>query len=71
MFEAQFRAAITRASSTFDVAPIEVALDRWWDIAAVRGNPLTEQERALLDQARAGDFAGLHTRDERGTWSEL
>lgn len=71
VFEADFRQAVRQASSTFDVAPIEDVLNRWWGIAAIRANPLTDEEQAQLDRARGGDFAGLHARDEHGNWVTL
>lgn len=71
VFEAEFQQAVSQASSTFDVAPIEAALDRWWGIAAIRANPLTDEEQAQLVRARGGDFAELHTRDEHGNWVTL
>jgi len=33
----------------------------------IRANPLTEPEQAQLDRARAGDVAGLLTRDQHGS----
>ncbi len=46
--------------------PLEAVLDRWWGIAAIRANPLSEQEQAQLARARGGDFSGLLTRDQQG-----
>lgn len=71
VFETEFQQAVSQASSTFDVAPIEAALNRWWGIAAIRANPLTVEEQAQLVRARAGDFTGLHARDEHGNWVTL
>ena len=34
-------------------------------------NPLTAAERTQVEQAKAGDFTGLCTRDERGNWIQL
>lgn len=70
-FEAEFRQGIARASETFDLALVEAVLDRWWRIAVIRANPLSEQETAQLTRARAGDFTGLRTRDEHGNWVRL
>jgi len=44
-------------------------LDRWWGIAAIRANPLSEQEQ--LARARAGSFTGLWERDEAGNWTQM
>jgi hypothetical protein len=46
-------------------------LDRWWGVAVTRANPLSDAEHAQLTRARAGDFAGLLTRNERGDWVRL
>lgn len=70
-FEAELRHTIVGASETFDLAPAEAVLDRWWGIAVIRANPLSEQEQAQVARARAGDFTGLLARDERGDWVRL
>lgn len=46
-------------------------LDRWWGIAVIRANPLSEEEQAQVARAQAGDFTGLLARDERGNWVRL
>jgi len=73
VFEAELRQAIGRAAETFDLAPAEAVLDRWWGVAVIRTNPLSEQEQeqAQVARAKAGDFAGLLARDERGNWVRL
>lgn len=70
-FEVEFQHAIARASETFDLARLDEVLDRWWGIAAIRANPLSEQEQAQVARARAGDFTGLLDRDEHGNWVRL
>ncbi|MPZ67862.1 MAG: hypothetical protein GEU83_21070 [Pseudonocardiaceae bacterium] len=46
------RAVLAEASpAEFDLAPAEAVLDRWWGIAAIRANPLSEQEQAQLARA--------------------
>ncbi len=70
-FEAEFAEALARAGVAFDLAPVEAVLDRWWGIAVIRANPLSEQEQAQLARARAGDFTGLWERDEAGNWAQL
>jgi Family of unknown function (DUF6247) len=70
-FEAEFTAALQRATAELDLAPAEEVLDRWWGIAAIRTNRLTEAERAQLARARAGDFTGLWECDEAGHWVQL
>jgi hypothetical protein len=55
----------------FDLAPAEAVLNRWWAVAVMRANPLSEAEQTQLARARAGDFTGLWERDETGTWVQL
>ncbi|MGH3766959.1 MAG: DUF6247 family protein [Pseudonocardiaceae bacterium] len=70
-FEAELARAIGHAAETFDLAPAEAVLDRWWGVAVIRANPLSEQEQAQVARARAGDFTGLLARDARGDWVRL
>ncbi|MBV9011748.1 MAG: hypothetical protein JO272_06795 [Pseudonocardiales bacterium] len=70
-FEAEFAEALARGGAEFDLAPAEAVLDHWWGIAAIRANPLSEEEQAQLARARAGDFTGLWKRDEAGNWVQL
>lgn len=65
-FEAEFAQALARAGAEFDLAPAEKVLDRWWGIAVIRANPLSEEEQAQVARAKAGDFTGLLARNERG-----
>jgi Family of unknown function (DUF6247) len=70
-FEVEFAQALARAGTELDLASAEVVLDRWWGIAVIRANPLSEQEQAQLARARAGDFTGLWERDAAGNWAHL
>lgn len=72
-FETEFAHALTRAGAgaEFDLAPAEQVLDRWWGIAVIRANPLTDHEQAQLTRARDGVFDGLWERDETGDWHQL
>jgi uncharacterized protein DUF6247 len=70
-FEAEFQRVIAQASETFNLAPLDTMLDEWWGIAAIRANPLSEQERAQVERARDGVFDGLWARDEDGNWVQL
>ena len=69
-FEAEFRQALAHADADFDLGHVDVVLDRWWGIAAMCANPLTEQERALVVQARAGVDTGWYGR-ENDSWVQL
>jgi Family of unknown function (DUF6247) len=57
-FEAEFREAAARSGDQLDLAPIDRVLDRWWGVAAIRSNPLSDEERALVARAHAGDDSG-------------
>ncbi len=70
-FEAEFAQALGRAGAEFNLAPAEKVLDRWWGIAVIRANPLSEKEQAQVARAKAGDFTGLLARDEDGNWVRL
>ncbi|MGH3993888.1 MAG: DUF6247 family protein, partial [Pseudonocardiaceae bacterium] len=70
-FEAEFAEALARAGTKFDLAPADAVLDRWWGVAVMRANPLSEREQAQVARARAGDFTGLWERDNAGTWVQL
>lgn len=70
-FEAEFQQALVRAGERYDLAPVDAVVDRWWGIAAIRANPLTDRELELVARARAGDDTGWVTRDEDGSWVRL
>jgi hypothetical protein len=70
-FEVEFQRAVGHAAQTFDLAPLDAVLDRWWGIAAIRANPLSEDEQAQVTRAKAGDFTGLLAHDEQGNWIRL
>lgn len=67
LFDADFQQAVTQAGELFDLAPVDAVLGRWWGIAAIRANPLGDQERQLLAQARGGDDSGWVTPDPHGS----
>ncbi|MGI8814966.1 MAG: DUF6247 family protein [Pseudonocardia sp.] len=70
-FEGEMRAALTAAVADLDLAGVEEVLSRWHSLAAMAANPLTDDERAQVAQAQAGDLTGLRARDERGGWITL
>ncbi len=69
-FEAELRQALAHAAADFDLGHVDAVLDRWWGIAAMCANPLTEQEREPVVQARAGVDTGWYVR-ENGSWIQL
>lgn len=69
-FEAEFHQALARADADFDLGHVDAVLDRWWGIAAMCANPLTEQERELIVRARAGVDSGWYARED-GRWVQL
>lgn len=70
-FETEFAQAAARAGTDYDLAPAQRVLDRWWGIAVIRANPLSEAEQAQLAQAREGVFDGLWERDDHSDWHQL
>ena len=69
-FESEFRQALAYADADFDLCHVDAVLDRWWGIAVMCANPLTEQERELVVQARAGVDTGWYVR-ENDSWVQL
>lgn len=57
-FEEQFRDALVDAEQRFDLAPVEAVLERWWGVATIRANPLSQAEQDLVTRARDGDDTG-------------
>lgn len=70
-FEAEFAQAVAVAGTDYDLTPAQRVLDRWWGIAVIRANPLTDHEKAQLARARDGVFDGLWERDDHGDWRQL
>lgn len=70
-FETELRDALTRAASDLDLAGPQAVLARWHALATMAANPLTADERAQVERAKAGDFTGLSARDEHGNWTTL
>ncbi len=70
-FEAEFRAALSRAADDLDLEAVHAVLARWHALATMAANPLTDDERAQVARAKTGDFTGLSTQDEHGNWITL
>ena len=70
-FEAELRSALARAAEDLDLSgPLEV-LAHWHALATSDANPFTGEEREQIERMKAGDYTGLHTRDEHGNWVRL
>lgn len=70
-FEEEFRLAARAAGEQLDLAPLDEVLDRWWGLAALYANPLSEDEENALARARAGDYTGFSSLNPDGTWQQL
>jgi len=57
-FDREYRNALVRAADTFDLTEAETLLTRWWGIANLRANPLTEEEHELIRRFQAGEDVG-------------
>jgi hypothetical protein len=70
-FEAELRSALARAAEDLDLSgPLEV-LAHWHALAMADANPFTDEERGQIERMEAGDYTGLHTRDDHGNWVRL
>lgn len=70
-FEEEFRLAAQAAGEQLDLAPLDEVLNRWWGLAALYANPLSEEEKNALARARAGDYTGFSSLNPDGTWQQL
>ena len=70
-FEAELRSALAGAAENLDLAGPQAVLARWHVLATMAANPLTDEERAQIERAKAGDYTGLSIRDENGNWVRL
>lgn len=70
-FESEFTRAAEMAVEQFDDAPLQAVLDRWWTVATVRANPLSDHEQQQLARARAGDFTGFTEHGPDCHWQRL
>ncbi len=57
-FHDEYRDALTRAADSFDLSDAEAVLTRWWGIAHIRANPLTDDEHQLVERFRTGEDVG-------------
>lgn len=70
-FTAELRVALARAGDDLDLAGPQTVLARWHALATMAANPLTADEHAQLQRAKAGDLTGFSERDEHGNWTTL
>ena len=70
-FVRELQHALTHARESLDLDAAQSVLDRWYALATMALNPLSEPERAQLARARSGDPTGLRARDEHGNWATL
>ena len=59
-FESEFRDALQQASATFDLAPVNRVVNRWWGVAYLRLNPPTGAEREATRRLPAAQGRLLH-----------
>jgi hypothetical protein len=71
-FAEELRAAITDAGTTLDLDPVDKVLHRWWQIAVIRSEALTDDEQRLLERVREdGDFSGFLEQQPDGSFRRL
>ena len=70
-FAAELRAALARAGDDLDLVGPQAVLARWHALATMAANPLTAEEHAQVQRAKAGDFTGFSERDEHGNSTTL
>jgi hypothetical protein len=66
-FDHEYREALVRAANTFDLTEAETVLNRWWGIATLRANPLTDDEHDLIRRFHAGEDVGRPSPTARTT----
>lgn len=57
-FATEYRAAPGAAAASLDLSEADRVLSRWWGIAYLRLNPLTEQEQDFIRRFKAGEDVG-------------
>lgn len=69
-FAGELRDALARAGQDLHPAGPEAVLRRWHARGDGR-NPLTPDEQAQIERAKAGDFTGFSVRPDDGSWTTL
>lgn len=57
-FEREYSEALSRATRSLDLSEADALLTRWWGVAALRANPLTDQEQQQLHRLQTGEDVG-------------
>ena len=70
-FTRELREALARAGQDLDLAGPQAVLRRWHARAVMAANPLTAEEQAQIERAKAGDFTGFSVRHDDGSWTTL
>ena len=70
-FVAELRDALARAEQDLDLAGPQAVLRRWHARALMAANPLSADELAQLQRAKAGDLTGFVEHHDDGTTSTL
>ena len=70
-FAAELRDALARAGQDLDLTGPEAVLRPWHARAVMAANPLTAEEQAQVERAKAGDFTGFSVRHDDGSWTTL
>lgn len=65
-FETEFHTALAETDDDFDVSRIDRLIGRWWRIAHLRLNPISEEERAQAERAAANVTRAEPTRRRCG-----
>jgi hypothetical protein len=70
-FTEELREALARAGQDLDLAGPQAVLRRWHARAVMAANPLSAEEQAQIERAKAGDFTGFSVRHDDGSWTTL
>lgn len=70
-FVAELRDALARAGQDLDLAGPQAVLRRWHARALMAANPLSADELAQLQRAKAGDLSGFVEHRDDGTSTVL
>ena len=70
-FASELRDALARAGEDLDLAAPQAVLRRWHARAVMAANPLSAEELAQVERAKAGDFTGFAVQRGDGTSSVI